>query len=817
MSSVYDNIPELLRWERRWCIAGPDNTGMFKAPYAVSPAGLFHISPTQEIHLKDFETTRDTIQFYPDCGLGFVLFKKDGYTCIDLDIKNEHNAPGHPEKWTSQENIDRFHRIINSFDSYTERSTSGQGFHIWIKGSVGAGLKRDGVEIYSQERFIVCTGDVYRDRDVEPRQELLELLATEISRGTDERPGALPPLIEIPQTESDAEIFKRAREADNGDKFIKLCNGDFSNYPSQSEADLALLSIFAFYTKSNSQCRRMFRLTKLGERPKANKNDVAIDRSLKLIRARQATETKQDALAAANSAALLAALGAQTRAQPAQTTAPIPIPPPAAQTAPAPAPAPTRIMFPEETAAIEAGREPIPFDHVEEPDNYTPTIDWPPGFTGSIARYIYNSAPRPVREVAIVGALGLLAGICGKAFSIPQSGLNLYVVLVARSAIGKEAMHSGIANIMKPVGGTLPSAMSFVDFTDYASGPALSKAVVANQSFVNVSGEWGRRLRRLGREDYDGPMSQLRTVMTNLYQKSGPASIVGGIGYSDKEKNVASVSGVAYSMIGETTPDTFYEALTETMMADGFLSRFIVIEYTGDRPSANTNMVLEPDPYMMETLLTLMSTAVELNRTSRSVSVTWTPEAKALLDAFDKECDDNVRSTDDEGQRQMWNRAHLKAFRIAGLLAVADGHVVPTITLEHAQWGMQVIRKDISVMQRKMKAGDVGIGDSARERKVLDVIENYLKKPCAPSYKLPDELRADGIVPRRYLQICTQRASSFVNHRAGQTGALDLTIKSLIDSGYLLEISKEKLMEKYGFIGKCYRVVSLPSTFILKK
>src|SRR4051812_10823957 len=43
-------------------------------------------------------------------------------------------------------------------------------------------------------------------------------------------------------------------------------------------------------------------------------------------------------------------------------------------------------------------------------------IPWPPGRAGVIARFLYASSYSPIPEVAITAALGLLAGVCGRAY-----------------------------------------------------------------------------------------------------------------------------------------------------------------------------------------------------------------------------------------------------------------------------------------------------------------------------------------------------------------------------------------------------------------
>ncbi|MFX8539116.1 hypothetical protein ABTL98_18685, partial [Acinetobacter baumannii] len=85
-----------------------------------------------------------------------MLSAEDPFTCIDLDIKAD----------TPQEQCDRASSIIKTLNSYTEYSQSGKGFHIWVYGNIGKGLRRDNVEIYSQERFIICTGNTLKSEPI---------------------------------------------------------------------------------------------------------------------------------------------------------------------------------------------------------------------------------------------------------------------------------------------------------------------------------------------------------------------------------------------------------------------------------------------------------------------------------------------------------------------------------------------------------------------------------------------------------------------------------------------------------------------------
>lgn len=764
----YRHIPDVLKQLPNWCIAGTD-----KDPYKCTPSGIFRASNKKPGDWTTFDKAIENMVTTGAPYIGFCLNYTDGLTCIDLDVKNHTNAPGEPNKWTTQEAIDRYVKMVNTFDSYTEISSSGLGLHIWVKGSIGLGARRDGVEVYSQERFIICTGNVYVNKPIEQRDDWLNMLVTEIRRAGGGRETELE---EIEPVDSDADIFDRAANAANADKFLSLFNGSWEGeYTSQSEADLALMSMFTFYSKSNSQCRRMFRVSQLGQREKANKNDYYLNHTLEIIRARQQRESVIDAHGEEMARELVRKLQGQTGQE-------------------------------NQLAANVLSQTKI-----EEVEG---TIDWPPGIAGHIAHYIYSTSPRPVKEVAIIAALAFLAGVCGRAYNYSNSGLNLYLILVAQSGVGKEGMHSGISNICAALREVNPAAQTFVDFTEYASGQGLTKAIGVMSSFVNVSGEWGRRLQRMSSDDRpDSPMSTLRTVMTHLFQKSGKGMMVGGLGYSNTDQNVAGNTSVAYSMVGETTPGTFFGSLSQSMMEDGFLSRFIVMEYKGNRPKNNKNAGVPMQPELKQSINALCSQALNNNARNEVTEVEANDEAQKILDDYDEFCDKQIDGAGtNEAVRQMWNRAHLKAFKLAALLAVAENWVTPVITKVHTDWALNVVNRDIETMRSRMQSGDVGQADDyTRYQKAVAVLREYTAaQEIAASYGIPDNMKVEGVVPHRYIMARCSQISQFRNARQGSKVALDAALKALLDNGVLVEMNRDKIIERYAYTGRAYRVVALP-------
>lgn len=196
------------------------------------------------LHAYDIDSTGNENR-----GIGF-MFSGDGILGVDVD---------HCRNSETGELTNEARDIINIIDSYTEFSQSGNGIHIICYGKLPEGGRRrkGNVETYEVGRYFIMTGNAVDDghMDIEERtQELAMLHDKYLSTNKNNKKTTSPIVHNIEQNLSEDELIDRAINAKNGYLFKSLMDGSWStNYNSQSEADLAICNILAFWTGKNEQ------------------------------------------------------------------------------------------------------------------------------------------------------------------------------------------------------------------------------------------------------------------------------------------------------------------------------------------------------------------------------------------------------------------------------------------------------------------------------------------------------------------------------------------------------------------------------------
>jgi len=188
-----------------------------------------------------------------DHGAGFCF---DGSGIVGIDLDHCLTSSG--------EVIEKFKDVVDLLDSYIEKSPSGTGLHLLMRCNTPpypSGKRKNfedgtGIEIYSSGRYFTITGEKWTKstEDIEEIPPELVRMVCDPFFSVDAKP-ALPP-----QGFDDDEILALCKKAKNWEKIEDLLSGGWvGEYRSESEADLALVSLLAFYTQDAGQIERLMR------------------------------------------------------------------------------------------------------------------------------------------------------------------------------------------------------------------------------------------------------------------------------------------------------------------------------------------------------------------------------------------------------------------------------------------------------------------------------------------------------------------------------------------------------------------------------
>jgi hypothetical protein len=694
--------------------------------------------------------------------LGFVLTSDDPYVCIDLDTY----------KTTDAVIIQKHKTIYETFNSYSELSPQG-GVHIWVKGKLNAGkkLSTEYIEVYSFSRYITITGNFLNDNQIVERQNELEALVGHIETVV------ASSWVGAAQTKTDNEVCALAAGRSTGAAFTRLWYGDWQSiYPSQSEGDLAFLNYVAFETDNKEQVARIYFNSPLFQKSPKRKRKARPDY---LFHEKYGLITKafdQKNYFPELEAMVKAHVDAKVNEQIA-----------------------TPIM--KDFDIKDSIRESLP-QFIKEPLNEFSFNELPPGLLGDIAIFIYQNAVRPVKEIAIAGAIAYLAGIAGKAYNISRTGLNHYIAILAPTAGGKEGAASGMEMLTNAVLELLPAFEQFIGPAEIASPQALIKHLsVSSPCFYSHKGEIGFWMQKLTSKYAKANETALRGLLLDLYTKSGYGQVVRGSIYSDKTKDVHAIKAPSFTLIGDATPDTFYRALDEENIEEGLVARFTVVEALGERvPHNELHGQIKPEKKMVHMIAGIARRALQLAQMNNVINIDETSEAHKEHMRFSEQCYEITLKNRESAEGKLYSRAHLRLLRLAGLIAVGINPDNPVVTLECVQWAKKFIVYGISCVVTRFETGRVGdINYSIEQRmSIMNVLKRYLKEGYKPtyykSYQIDEAMYNAKITTNKYIQANVIHHSAFrKDHHSNQ--AFKQMIQEYVDNGILERIDLSRIKD----------------------
>jgi putative DNA primase/helicase len=251
---MYEAIPSEMKALPNWvCYRYFYDDGIDKyRKMPINPRDMEPAKSNDPTTWTDYDTA---VRAAEECdGIGF-MFSNSPYFGVDIDgVRDEI------ERYKAGEDT-IIAEFVDTLQSYTELSRSGNGIHIICRGKLPpSGRRKGNVEMYENGRFFVMTGNIAAEyADISDCTEAIKVLHEKyIGGGTS--PSSSPALPPAELALTDSELLDRAKNAKNGAKFARLYAGDISGYTSQSEADMALCNHLAYWTGCDAErMDRMFR------------------------------------------------------------------------------------------------------------------------------------------------------------------------------------------------------------------------------------------------------------------------------------------------------------------------------------------------------------------------------------------------------------------------------------------------------------------------------------------------------------------------------------------------------------------------------
>lgn len=422
----------------------------------------------------------------------------------------------------------------------------------------------------------------------------------------------------------------------------------------------------------------------------------------------------------------------------------------------------------------------------------------------AIAEFIHAQAPRQNWLMAVVAALALWAGIVGRNINISGSGLNLYLLMIAGTGRGKEGMASGISKLIEAIAKTVPPARDLLTGR-YASSQAVLQHLQNHPATISLQGEGEYLFRGLTSPKASQNDKELLRTLLDLYHKSGLGQIFTGYRKADIAGSVAHIPSPNFTLLTEGTSGLIDALLEGDSIRKGLGPRCMVVMSKADRPEMNHDASSASlSPQLVEFLAGVVSWAMSLSSPLRVVDVAYSDEAREMQDSFDRETTRLINNASNGVEAELWNRSHLKALKLAALVASGVNYHNPVITAELMEWAIQSEQYCVNQLLAEMASGEVGeVTEDIRLSRVIKACTEYVMErdisKFPQGYRVDPKLHGNYIISYAYLNNKLGNTKPFRKdgHKQPSQTIRDC-LKLLTEKGDLEYLPVGRMSQDYG-------------------
>ena len=200
------------------------------------------------------------------------------------------------------------------------------------------------------------------------------------------------------------------------------------------------------------------------------------------------------------------------------------------------------------------------------------------GLIGALQDLRNKYAIRSQPEGAFLGALADMSFLAGRSFMLSYSGTlvtpNIYALFLAPSGMGKEAVRrvgAEVVRIYRP-NESIPES--------FASVQALQNMLCRLRKIYWLHDEFGRDLAVMNGEKTNSNVSSVITESLKVFSNANNRSYLPRVVAQDAKEsnNVTGIDRPSLTIFATGNPKEFFDATSETLLRNGYIARFTVIQ-----------------------------------------------------------------------------------------------------------------------------------------------------------------------------------------------------------------------------------------------